>query len=60
MTKNMIYVSMGAAGLVALLAILDLTVKVPFAGYSLTMDICFLIAAAIILYIGWETYRENR
>lgn len=60
MTKNMIYGSMGAAALVALLAILDLVLKFPFAGYSRTMDICFLIAAGIILYIGWETFRENR
>jgi hypothetical protein len=60
MAKKLIYGAMGAAGLVALLAILDLSLKVPFGGYSMTMDILYLVAAAIVLFMGWETYRENR
>ncbi len=56
----MIFGAMGAAGLVALLAILDLALKVPFNGYSMTMDILYLVASAIVLFMGWETYRENR
>lgn len=60
MIKKMIFASMGAAGLVALLSILDLSVKFPFAGYSLTLDILLLIASAIVGYLSWETYRENR
>ena len=51
---------MGVAGLVALLSILDLSVKFPFAGYSLTLDILLLITSGIIGYLSWETYRENR
>ncbi|HLJ11382.1 MAG TPA: hypothetical protein VKU82_09335 [Planctomycetaceae bacterium] len=60
MTKNMIFGSMGAAGIVALLTILDMTLKIPFAGYSLTTDILLFLAAGIVLYLCWETYRENR
>ncbi len=60
MTKKLIFGSIGAAGLVALVSILDLSLKFPFGGYSLVMDILYLIAAAIVLYMGWETYRENR
>ncbi|MSR56727.1 MAG: hypothetical protein EXS05_03530 [Planctomycetaceae bacterium] len=60
MTKNMIFGSIAAAGLVALLAILDMVLKFPFGGYSLTTDILFLLGAAVVLYMGWETYRENR
>jgi hypothetical protein len=60
MIKKMIFASMGVAGLVALLSILDLSFKIPFAGYSLTLDILLLIASAIIGYLSWETYRENR
>jgi hypothetical protein len=60
MAKKLIYGAMGAAGLVALLAILDLSLKVPFGGYSMAMDILYLVAAAIVLYMGWDTYRENR
>ncbi|MFN0056351.1 MAG: hypothetical protein ACKV0T_29750 [Planctomycetales bacterium] len=59
MTKNMIFGSMAAAGIVALLAILDLVLKVPFAGRMVT-DILFLVAAGMVLYMGWDTYRENR
>ena len=56
----MIFASMGAAGLVAALSILDLSLRFPFAGYSTTLDILLLIASAIIGYLSWETYRENR
>lgn len=59
MTKNMIFGAAGVAGFVALLTILDLTLKFPFGGYSLTMDILYLLSAGIVLYLGWETYREN-
>jgi hypothetical protein len=59
MITKMIFASMGVAGLVAFLSILDLSVKFPFAGYSLTLDITFLVSAAIIGYLSWEAYREN-
>jgi hypothetical protein len=60
MIKKMIFASMGIAGLVAVLSILDLSLKWPFAGYSLTLDILLLVASAIIGYLSWETFRENR
>lgn len=59
MIKKMIFASMGVAGMVALLSILDLSVKFPFAGYSLALDIIFLITSAIIGYLGWDAYREK-
>lgn len=58
MPKNMILGSMGVAGLVALLAVLDLAMKIPFGGASPIFNILFLSASAILLYIGYETYRE--
>jgi hypothetical protein len=60
MSKNMIFGSLAAAGLVALLSILDMAIQFPFGGFSLTNDILFLVAALVVLYIGWETYRENQ
>jgi len=60
MIKRMIFGSMGIAGLVAVLSILDLSLSIPFAGYSMTLDILLLVASAIIGYLSWETYRENR
>ncbi len=59
MIKRMIFFSIGVASLVALLSILDLSVKFPFAGHSLTLDILFLISSAIIGYLSWDAYRDN-
>ena len=60
MTKNLIFGSMGAAGLVALLAILDFAIKVPFGGAAPLFNILFLVASAIVLYLGWDTWKESR
>ena len=50
--------AVAAAVIVLLLSILDLTLKFPFGGYSMATDILFLTGAAIVLYMGFETYRE--
>ncbi len=55
--KNMIFASFGAAGLVSLLAIMDIATKFPFAG-SLIMDILFLLSAAIVGYLAWDAYKD--
>jgi len=60
MIKNMIYASAGVAGLVAFLSILDMSIRFPFAGYSLTFDIMYLVTSAIIGYLSWDAYRDNR
>lgn len=59
MSKNMTFAAIGVAAFVALLTILDLTLKVPFGGYSLAMDVLYLLAAAIVIYLGWESLRES-
>ena len=58
MTKNVILGSMGVCGLVALASLVDIFTSVPFGGFSIVMDVMFIIGAAIITYMGWETYRE--
>ncbi|MBX3437045.1 MAG: hypothetical protein KF861_06115 [Planctomycetaceae bacterium] len=60
MAKRMIIGSMAAAGVVALMALMDLVIKIPFAGYSMAMDILFLCSAVIVLYLGWDAYKELR
>jgi hypothetical protein len=57
LSKNMIFASFGIAGFVALLAMLDLILKVPFAG-SMVMDILFILSAAIVGYLGWDAYKD--
>ena len=60
MTKKLVFGSMGAAGIVALASICDMAVGFPFAKYSMLMDILYLLASGVVLYLGYETYREIR
>jgi hypothetical protein len=60
--KKMVIGSLVVAGLVALAAICDLVLGVPFSGseHTRTMDILFIIAAAIVGYLGWDAYKDLR
>jgi len=64
--KKLVIGSMIAAGLVALLALCDLIFKMPFSGtaegaqHVQMMDILFIVAAAIIGYLAYDSYRELR
>ena len=59
MDKNLIDASIGVACRVGSLSILDLSVGFPFAGYSRTLDITFLVSSAVLGYLSWDSYREN-
>ena len=50
--------AMIAAGIILLLYGLDLAVKWPFDRAGKTQDIVFVIAAALVLWQGYETWRE--
>jgi len=57
-SKKMIIGSMGAAALVALAAVADLvTQSIPFSGNTV-MDILFIVGAAIIGYLGYDSYKD--
>lgn len=58
-SKGMIVGSMAAAGLVAFFCVLDMVLGVPFAG-RIVFDILFLIAAGIVLYMGYDAYRDQQ
>jgi hypothetical protein len=57
MQKRLIFAAMGGAALMAVLSIADLAMQIPFGG-RMELDIPFLIASALLLYMSWETYRE--
>jgi hypothetical protein len=57
LSKNMVFASFGVAGFVALLAVLDVILAFPFAG-SMTMDILFILSAAIVGYLAWDAYKD--
>jgi hypothetical protein len=57
--KVLTYCGLVVAGLMLLLFGLDLAVKIPFSRASLTVDILFLVTAAILAYMSWATLREQ-
>ena len=59
-SKNMIIGSWVVAGLVALVAILDLALGIPFNRDMVIMDVLFLIGAGVIFYMGWDAFQDLR
>lgn len=60
MEKWLCWGSMGVAGLLLLLFLLDLFLGVPFSQISITVDIIGIIASGIILYLAWDAFRDLR
>ena len=58
MPKILAIAAMSVAGLILLLFLLDLAIKVPFKRPSVLMEVFFSLGAAIVVYLGWEVYRE--
>jgi hypothetical protein len=58
MEKWMCWSSMGVAGLLLLLFLLDLLFKFPFGGISPAVDIFSLLASGLVLYLAWDAYRD--
>ncbi|MGD9649014.1 MAG: hypothetical protein AB7U73_25105 [Pirellulales bacterium] len=59
MPKALAMSGLVVAGLLLLISVMDLAIGIPLGGVSKTMDITFLLAAAIMGYLGWMTYREQ-
>ena len=57
-SKNLVIGAMVGAGIVALAAVADMAGVGPFGSFNIVVDILFILAAAIILYLGYTTYRE--
>jgi hypothetical protein len=56
--KQLLIGSMAASGIVAVTAIVDLVIGIPYSG-KMIFDIMFLVAAAIVIYMGYETLKES-
>lgn len=57
--KLLCYGSMGAAGLVAVIFLLDVVAQA-LGGQSIVLDVMFIVGAAFVLWQGFETSRELR
>ena len=60
MEKWMCWGSMGVAGLLLLLFLLDMFLGVPFGGVSIVVDIVAVLACGIVLYLAYDALRDLR
>lgn len=58
MEKWLCWGSMGVAGVLLLLFLLDMFLGIPFGRVSLLVDIFSLIACALVLYLAWDASRD--
>ena len=57
MPKVLCWIGIVISLLVALTFVLDLAIAVPFARFSLMLDIVFLLVAGCTTFLGWTTLR---
>lgn len=60
MEKWMCLATIAVSGLVLIAFALDLAIKVPFGGLSTLVDGLSVAAAAMVAYLGWDSYRDQR
>jgi hypothetical protein len=60
MEKWLCWGSMGAAGLLLLLFLLDMVAGIPFSGVSPTVDVFGILASGLVLYLAWDASRDLR
>ena len=60
MEKWLCWVSMGVAGLLCLLFVLDLFLKFPFSQVSTTVDVLGILTSGLVGYLAWDAYRDLR
>ncbi len=57
--RNVVFGSMGVAGLMGLAAILDLVMGIPFQG-QMVLDIMFLLAAGLVVYMCMDCLKDMK
>jgi hypothetical protein len=60
MEKWMCWGSIGVAGVLLLLFLLDLFVKIPFGGLDKVVDILAVLSCGVVLYLGWDALQDVR
>ncbi len=58
MEKWLCWGSLGVAGLMLLLFILDIAIAIPFGGLSKPIDILGIIASAMLAYLSFNALRD--
>jgi hypothetical protein len=60
MEKWLCWGSIGVAGLMLLLFLLDIIFSFPFGGLSPTVDVFGILASGLVLFLGWDALRDLR
>ena len=60
MEKWLCWGSMGGAGLLLLLFLLDISIKIPFGGVNRVVDVFGILASAVVLYLAYDASRDLR
>ena len=60
MEKWMCWASLGVAGLVLLLFLMDMLFGIPFQGISFAVDLLAVLASAVLLYLAYDALRDLR
>jgi hypothetical protein len=60
MEKWLCWGSMGVAGLLLLLFLLDLMFGFPFQKVNLAVDFFGIIASGLVLYLAWDAFKDLR
>ena len=55
--KRLLIGSMVASGIVAVTSVVDLIIGIPYSG-NMVFDALFLVAAALVIYMGYDTLKE--
>jgi hypothetical protein len=60
MEKWLCWSSMGVAGFLLLLFLLDLVLGFPFGKLSSVVDIFSILGCGLVLYLAWDAYKDLR
>jgi hypothetical protein len=60
MEKWLCFGSMGVAGLLLLLFLLDIFTGIPFGRISVTVDVFGILASGVVLYLAYDAFRDLR
>ena len=61
MEKKLCWGSMGVAGFLILLFLLDLSpLGFPFGGISKTVDVLIVLSCGVVLYLAYDAFRDLR
>jgi hypothetical protein len=60
MEKWLCFGSMGVAGFLLLLFLLDIALGFPFGGSSVVVDVFGILASGVVLYLGFDAFKDLR